>query len=235
MVISQRNPFQIAIDGPVAAGKSTTARLLADKLGFTYVDTGAMYRAVTLMALEQGISLDDEPALTTLIEDQEFDVRLPEPHEHDGRLSTVLVNGRDVSLEIRQKHINENVHLVASLPQVRSALVPKQQVIAATRDVVMEGRDITYVVLPEAQLKIFLDAQELVRIKRYHGLLLTKNPQITEAEAGRLLRERDELDRNRAASPLKIVPGVWHFDSSGKTIKQVVAEIIAHVDSMRRA
>lgn len=228
-------PFQIAIDGPVAAGKSTTARLLADKLGFTYVDTGAMYRAVTLMALEQKVALNDESALVALVKEVDFDVRLPQTNEQDGRLSTVTINGRDVSLEIRQKHISENVHLVASLSRVREALVPKQQAIAATRDVVMEGRDITYVVLPQAQLKIFLDAREEVRIERYYQMLLAKNPQLTESEAGWLLRERDALDRNRAASPLKIVEGVWHYDSSGKTIEQVVDEISTAVNEMRKS
>lgn len=228
-----QQPFQIAIDGPVASGKSTAARLLADKLGFTYVDTGAMYRAITLIALERSIDLKNESALTESVHELEIDVRFPESHERDGRLSTVLIDGRDVSWDIRKTNINENVHLIASLPRVREALVVKQQVIAQSRDVVMEGRDITYVVLPEAQLKIFLDAQEVVRIERFYLMLKEKNPQITKEDAANLLRERDELDRNREASPLKIVPGVWHYDSSGKTIEQVVDEISDRVNGMR--
>lgn len=226
-------PFQIAIDGPVASGKSTTARLLADKLAFTYVDTGAMYRAITLVALERHIDLKNETALTELVHELAIDVCFPEEHERDGRLSTVLLDGRDVSWDIRKPTINENVHLVASLPRVREALVVKQQAIAQSRDVVMEGRDITYVVLPEAQLKIFLDAKESVRIERFYRMLRSKNQDITEEDAASLLRERDELDRNREASPLKIVAGVWHYDSSGKTIEQVVDEISARVNEMR--
>jgi cytidylate kinase len=228
-------PFQIAIDGPVASGKSTTARLLADKLGFTYVDTGAMYRAITLVALERQIDLTDEQALTKLVHEVAIDVRFPQSDERDGRLSTVLIDGRDVSWDIRKANINENVHLVASLPLVREALVVKQQAIAQARDVVMEGRDITYVVLPEAQLKIFLDANESVRIERFYLMLKSKNHQIVKEDAANLLRERDELDRNREASPLKIVEGVWHYDSSGKTIEEVVDEISARVTEMRQA
>jgi cytidylate kinase len=227
-------PFQIAIDGPVASGKSTTARLLADKLAFTYVDTGAMYRAITLAALERHIDLKDESALVELVDELPIDVRFPETQERDGRLSTVLLGGRDVSWDIRKPNINENVHLVASLPRVREALVVKQQAIAQARDVVMEGRDITYVVLPDAQLKVFLDAKESVRIERFYRMLRSKNQDITEEDAASLLRERDELDRNREASPLKIVEGVWHYDSSGKTIEQVVEEISQRVSELRK-
>jgi cytidylate kinase len=227
-------PFQIAIDGPVASGKSTTARLLADKLVFTYVDTGAMYRAITLAALERHIYLKDESALVELVDELPIDVRFPETQERDGRLSTVLLDGRDVSWDIRKPNINENVHLVASLPRVREALVVKQQAIAQARDVVMEGRDITYVVLPDAQLKVFLDAKESVRIERFYRMLRSKNQDITEEDAASLLRERDELDRNREASPLKIVEGVWHYDSSGKTIEQVVEEISQRVSELRK-
>jgi cytidylate kinase len=123
---------------------------------------------------------------------------------------------------------------VASLPRVREALVVKQQAIAQARDVVMEGRDITYVVLPDAQLKVFLDAKESVRIERFYRMLRSKNQDITEEDAASLLRERDELDRNREASPLKIVEGVWHYDSSGKTIEQVVEEISQRVSELRK-
>jgi cytidylate kinase len=161
-------------------------------------------------------------------------VRFPETQERDGRLSTVLLDGRDVSWDIRKPNINENVHLVASLPRVREALVVKQQAIAQARDVVMEGRDITYVVLPDAQLKVFLDAKESVRIERFYRMLRSKNQDITEEDAASLLRERDELDRNREASPLKIVEGVWHYDSSGKTIEQVVEEISQRVSELRK-
>lgn len=228
-----RESFQIAIDGPVAAGKSTVAVKLAKKLGFVYVDTGAMYRAVALAAMRLGYRMDDEAMLADLVEKLEIDVRLPEANENDGRISTVLLNGEDVSLEIRSKLVSENVATVAALPRVREALVPKQQLIAEDRDVVMEGRDITYVVLPQADLKIFLTAQEGVRIQRYHEKMMTTNGGLTLEKAADMLKARDELDTNRVASPLKIVEGVWVLDTSEMTIEEVVETIARRVGEMR--
>lgn len=227
-------PFQIAIDGPVAAGKSTAAQRLAVSLGFVYVDTGAMYRAVTLIAIERDISLDDEPGLIRLVDMIEIDVRPPNESELDGRTSTVLVDGRDVSWEIREEQVSRMVARVAAMPRVRDALVPKQQKIANQRNVVMEGRDITYVVLPNAQLKIFLDADEEVRAQRYYHKMRGQGARITREEAQRSLRERDELDRNREASPLRLVEGVWHFDSSDLSVDEVVEKIASRTEEMMK-
>ncbi len=225
--------FQIAIDGPVAAGKSTVARILAQKLDFVYVDTGAMYRAITLLSLRKGIEVSDEEAIVELLRKTVIDVRSPEEKEKDGRLSTVLVNGEDVSWEIRKAKVSAVVAKVASLPKVREVLVEKQREIANNRDVVMEGRDITYVVLPKANLKIFLTANQEVRVKRYFLKLKETDPQLTIEKARELLLKRDELDRTRKTSPLKIVDDAWIVDTSQLSIDEVVDKIVERVKEMR--
>ena len=144
--------FQIAIDGPVAAGKSTVARILAKKLDFVYVDTGAMYRAITLLSLRNGIDVRDEDEIVDLLRMTEIDVRSPKGEEVDGRLSTVLLNGEDVSWEIRKTEIGEGASIVSQYPEVRRVLVRLQQEIAKDQSVIMEGRDIGTRVLLEAIL-----------------------------------------------------------------------------------
>ena len=224
-----RTSFQIAIDGPVAAGKSTVARELAKKLNFVYVDTGAMYRAITLLVLEKGVAINDESAIVDLLKKTKIDVRSPRGEEVDGRLSTVLLNGKDVSWEIREPRVGAEVAKVASLPKVREVLVEKQREIATERKVVMEGRDITYVVLPQADLKIFLTAREEVRIERYFLKMKAGNPDLTKEQARELLVQRDKLDKTRKTSPLKIVEGAWVLDTSDLSIPEVVDKIVEKV------
>lgn len=224
--------FHIAIDGPVAAGKSTVSRRLAEKLGFLYIDTGAMYRAVTLAAQQQHLDINDEASLKELISQINLQVRLPTNDEQDGRQSTVLLDGTDVSWDIRKGAVNRDVATVAALPKVREALVPVQQRIAAGQNVVMEGRDITYVVLPKAQLKIYLDATMDVRVWRYQQARSSSEHTITQQEAKTWLQERDDTDKHRSASPLKIVPGVWVLDSTNLTIEQVVDQIADRANNL---
>jgi cytidylate kinase len=225
--------FQIAIDGPVAAGKSTVARQVAERLGFVYVDTGAIYRALTLAAQRRGIAVNDEVTMTTLAHEVEIDVRLPNQDEQDGRQSTVTLDGEDVSWQIRKGKVNRDVAIVAALPQVRGVLVPLQQRIARGKDVVMEGRDITYVVLPDADIRIFLDAAEDVRVERYFHGRRAQEKGWSREEVRAWLQERDETDRNRHASPLKQVPGVWVLDTSGMTLEEVVSMIVRRVEELR--
>lgn len=225
--------FQIAIDGPVASGKSSVARELSRRARFVYVDTGAMYRAVTLFALRSGVSVLDKERLVGLVRSLDIDVRMPEGEENDGRLSTVMVGDEDVSWEIRNPEVSSVVAKVASLPRVREVLVPKQRKIALEHDVVMEGRDITYVVLPDADLKIFLTAREDVRIERYYKMMAKESGGLTEEEAAELLKKRDELDTTREASPLRIVAGAWVLDTSDLTVSQVVDTIIEKVKEKR--
>ncbi len=220
-------PFQIAIDGPVAAGKGTVARLVAERLGFLYVDTGAMYRMTAYLAQQEGASMADEVALADLVEEAQMDMRNPNDEEKDGRLTTVLLNGEDVSWKIRTEEMSRGSSQVAQYPLVRQVLVSKQQRIAAQQDVVMEGRDITYRVLPTAQLKIYLTASDIVRAKRRHLQLQAKGQDIGFEEVYRDLLQRDHQDMTRPADPLKQVPEAWVVDTSDLSIEQAVEMIVA--------
>lgn len=221
--------YHIAIDGPVAAGKGTISRLAADRLGFLYVDTGAMYRVTALIAERAGVDPSDETALIPLLERAEIKMHNPEGDEKDGRLTTVLLDGEDVSWAIRTEAVGKGASKVAALPQVRQILVKKQQEIAQGQNVVMEGRDITYRVLPDAQLKIYLTASETVRAKRRHMQLLTKGTDVQFEQVFEDLLKRDKQDMERTTDPLKIIPEDWIVDSSDLTIEQVVELIVAKV------
>lgn len=221
--------YHIAIDGPVAAGKGTISRLAADRLGFLYVDTGAMYRVTALIAQRAGVEPSDEAAIIPFLEKAEIKMHNPENGEKDGRLTTVLLDGEDVSWAIRTEAVGKGASKVAALPKVRHLLVKKQQEIAAGQNVVMEGRDITYRVLPNAQLKIYLTASETVRAKRRHVQLLTKGTDVHFEQVFEDLLRRDKQDMERATDPLKIIPDDWIIDSSDLTIEQVVELIVAKV------
>ncbi len=227
------HPFHVAIDGPVAAGKGTVSRLVADRLGFLYVDTGAMYRVVALIGQRGGIDLHDEDRLVTLLDKTEIMMRNPEPSEKDGRLTTVLINGEDVSWAIRTEEVSKGASIVAAHPEVRRVLVHKQQLIAATADIVMEGRDITYRVLPEAKLKIYLTGSDTVRAKRRHMQLLTKGEDVPFEKVYSELVNRDKQDMTRPTDPLKITDEAWVIDTSDLSIEQVVDLIVAKAEVLR--
>ncbi len=225
--------FHIAIDGPVAAGKGTISRLVADRLGYLYVDTGAMYRVVALLGLRNEVPLENEAKLVELLQKTEIDMRNPNEGEKDGRLTTVLINGEDVSWAIRTEQVSKGASIVAAHPEVRRVLVEKQQIIARQKDVVMEGRDITYRVLPDAQMKIYLTAGDTVRAKRRHVQLLTKGTDISFEEVYTQLLQRDQQDMSRSTDPLKIVPDAWLIDTSDLSIEQVVEVIVGKVRVVR--
>lgn len=216
------NSFQIAIDGPVAAGCSTVARLLADRLGILYIDTGAMYRAAALLAMRNNIDLEDEAKLVELVEKSQIELRQPSAAEQDGRLITILLNGEDISWKIRTEEISRNVPIVARQPKLREVLVEKQQAIAAKNEVVMEGRDITYKVLPNADLKIFLTASEIIRARRRHTQEQSRGRDISFEKVYQELLERDRTDIGRKVDPLKIVAGATVIDTGDLTIDEVV-------------
>jgi len=203
----------IAIDGPAAAGKSTIARRLADRLGFTYIDTGAMYRAVALWARRQNVDAADMHRMEQLARAAAIEL---EPGN-----SRVLLNGEEVSEEIRAPEIAAAASLAAAIPAVRRALVEKQRAIGASSSVVMEGRDIGSVVFPEADVKIFLDADPEERIRR--RLAETKDAPETVAEQ---TRQRDERDRTRAESPLVQSPDATYIDSTGLSLDEVEEAIL---------
>lgn len=225
--------FRIAIDGPVAAGKGTTARLVANRLGFLYVDTGAMYRMTAYLGLQAGIDLNDEKKLEELIHSAKMEMRNPLEEEKDGRLTTVTLNGEDVSWKIRTEEVGQGASVVAQFPLVRKALVKQQQQIAASQSVVMEGRDITSVVLPEAELKIYLTANDVVRAKRRFLELQTRGVDTHFDEVFQDLLERDKRDMERETDPLKIVDDAWVVDTSDLSIEQVVDAIVARVRVVR--
>lgn len=227
-----RDTFQIAIDGPVAAGKGTVSKLIASRLNLLYVDTGAMYRMTALLGIRSGIDLNSEQALLPLVKEAEMSMRNPNEDEDDGRLSTVYLNGEDVSWKIRTEEVSQGASQVAVHPKIRKELVKKQQLIAKKHNVIMEGRDITHRVLPDADLKIYLTANEIVRAKRRHFELLSKGVDIEFDEVYQDLLERDERDMNRKIDPLKIVPDAWVIDTSDLTIEQVVEVISAKAKSM---
>lgn len=219
-------PLHIAIDGPVAAGKGTVARLVAQRLGVLYVDTGAMYRTTALIALRNTVDPADEPKVVELLKQSKIEMRNPLPEEQDGRLTTVLLNGEDISWEIRTEQVGQNSSKVAALKAVREHLVEKQQLIAEKQDVVMEGRDITYKVLPQAAIKIYLTASAETRAKRRHYELQTRGQDVTFEEVYAELQQRDDRDMNRAVDPLKVTDDAWVLDSSNLTIEEVVELIV---------
>lgn len=225
--------FQIAIDGPVAAGKGTVSRLLAEKLNFLYVDTGAMYRAAALLALQKELSFDQEEKIVALLADSELEMRNPEGEkEADGRLTTLILNGKDVSWKIRTTQCSDGASKVATLVKVRKILVEKQKQIAKTKNVVMEGRDITFKVLPEADLKIFLTADLEIRAKRRHLQYLIKGIDKKLEEVIAEVQERDERDMNRQIDPLHPTLDSWILDSSKLSIEEVVDLITEKVQIM---
>jgi CMP/dCMP kinase len=227
--------FQIAIDGPVAAGKGTVSRLVADELGFLYVDTGAMYRVAALIGIRNHINLQDPASLSPLVKQAEIFMRNPNRNEQDGRLTTVLLDGEDVSWSIRTEEVSQGASQVAVHPEIREVLVSKQQQIAQNQSVVMEGRDITHKVLPEADLKIYLTADDVVRAKRRNYELLTKGVNVNFEEVYQDLLERDERDKNRKTDPLKITQDAWVVDTSDLSIKQVVKLIKNKAEVMMRS
>jgi cytidylate kinase len=203
----------IAIDGPAGAGKSTIARRLAEKLGYVYIDSGAMYRAVALWAIRENIDTGDAHRLEQLARAAEIEL-LP--------LRVVRLNDEDVSDAIRVPEVAVAASRVAAIRAVRSALVAKQQHMADRTNVVMEGRDIGTVVFPNARVKIFLDANPAERVRRRAG----EQPEVPPEQLAAQIAERDQRDRSRAESPLVQAPDAVYVDSTGLTAEEVEEEIL---------
>jgi cytidylate kinase len=219
----------IAIDGPAAAGKSTVARLLADRLGALLFDTGALYRAVALVALRSGISPDDAGSLARIAADAEISVR--SPSLSDGRLYDVWLNGEDVTWLLRDPEVGAIVSRVAEHLAVRSALLPLQRTIASSGPVVMVGRDIGTVVVPGAGLKIYLDATPEERARRrFREAAARGGTRSFESVLGETLH-RDAIDSGRETAPLRPALDAVQIKTDGVPIEQIVAEI----ESLARA
>ena len=217
-------PTIIAIDGPAASGKSTVAAVLARQLGYLYFDTGVMYRAATWAALDRGVTISDEAAVTRLVESLQIDVE--PPSSDDGRQYDVLCDGVDVTWAIRRPEVDANVSPVSAYPGVRSQLTAQQRRIGLRGDVVMVGRDIGTVVLPEAPLKIYLDASAEERARRRYLEVQARGDQTQTYES--ILdnvKRRDAIDSGRATAPLKAAHDAVVIDSTGLSVDEVVARV----------
>jgi cytidylate kinase len=213
----------IAIDGPASSGKSSVGVAAARDLGYRFCDTGLLYRAVTDLALRRGIGLSDAARLVRLVDEVELAA------DEDGRLSRVVVDGRDVTAEVRGPAVDRHVSEVSRIPEVRAALLARQRELAAEGGIVMAGRDIGTVVLPDADLKIFLDASAEERARRRaeeRGLA----PDSAEAQAILDdLRRRDDLDRNRPVAPLRAAPDARIIRTDGNRFEETVAAVEAAI------
>ncbi|MCX6372148.1 MAG: (d)CMP kinase [Actinobacteria bacterium] len=208
----------VAVDGPVGSGKSTVVRRAAARLGYVYLDTGAMYRAVGLLAMEAGVALDDEEGLVALARGAGL------AFDGDGRL---FAGGRDVSAAIRSLEMGAAASQVSALPGVRRLLVEEQRRLAGSADIVMEGRDIGTVVFPDAAVKIYLTARPEVRAARRTAELRAEGDEVDEAEVLDALLERDRRDSTRAVAPLRKAAQAVELDTSEMTLDEVVAAVVA--------
>jgi CMP/dCMP kinase len=213
----------IAIDGPAAAGKSTVARLLADRLGALLFDTGALYRAVALAALRSGVSPDDEQSLSRIAAEMQISIR--PPSLQDGRLYDVWLNGEDVTWSVREPEVGAIVSRVAEHPAVRGALLPLQRRIASGGPVVMVGRDIGTVVVPDAGLKVYLDASAEERARRrFREGSQRGSAQDFDAVLQETL-QRDAADSGRQTAPLRLAADAVQIDTDGIPVDRVVTQI----------
>lgn len=213
--------MNIAIDGPAGAGKSSIAKLVAKKLSFVYIDTGAMYRTMALYFLQNGIDTKDVSQVESRCDEIEITIAYENGEQH------IFLNGDDVSGEIRNEQVGNNASVVAAYPKIREKLVALQRQMAASTDVIMDGRDIGTVVLPEADVKIYLTASSSVRAGRRYKELQEKGVACDLKKIEEDIIARDEQDMNREISPLKQAEDAVLVDSSDMTIEEVVDRIIS--------
>ena len=210
----------IGIDGPAGSGKTTVAKFLAKKLGIFYLDTGAMYRALTLKAIEKKVDLSDKETLRKLAEELNLEFK-------DGK---VYLDGKDVSDQIRSPLIDKSISPLVAQPEVRAVMVKLQRTIVTKGDFVVEGRDITTVVFPDAKHKFYLDASPEIRAKRRFKELSDKGMDVNFQELDRDLKRRDNADKTREISPLRLSEDAICIDTTDLTILQTAEEIIKRID-----
>jgi cytidylate kinase len=217
-------PRRIAIDGPVASGKSAVGSRVARRLGYRFVDTGVMYRALTWLALERGVDLHDDRALAAMAEQARLTVEPGAPAAPEA--GRVLVEGVDVTDRLRSAEVGEAVSVVSRVPGVRSAMVALQRQLAAGGGVVMAGRDIGTVVLPDAELKVYLDASVDERVRRRHDELLASGRDVAPEDVRRELALRDAIDSGRDVSPLKAAEDAIMVHTDHLSLEEVVERIL---------
>jgi cytidylate kinase len=218
-------PSVIAIDGPAASGKSTLGLRLANALGYLFFDTGIMYRAVTWLALQRGIDVRDEAAVTALAEKTQIEVA--PASRSDGRAGDILVEGTDITWETRLPEVEANVSIVSAYRGVRSALSQQQRRIGQRGHIVMVGRDIGTVVLPEADLKIYLDASTEQRARRRYDEIIARGAQADYNEILTKVIERDRIDSTRDVAPLKAAEDAVVLDSDKLDADEVFERVLA--------
>jgi len=223
-MIHSSPPSTIAIDGPAASGKSTIGLRLAHALGYTFFDTGVMYRAIAWLALQRGLDLLDEAAVTKLAEGADLDIR--SASKEDGRTSDVLADGEDITWEIRRPEVDANVSVVSAYTGVRRALSAHQRRIGLRGRIVMVGRDIGTVVLPEADLKIYLDASAEERARRRYKEIIARNEQAEYNEILSKVRARDRIDSTRAVAPLRPAEDAVILDSDKLSADEVFERVL---------
>lgn len=211
--------FNIAIDGPAGAGKSTIARRAAEELGFVYVDTGAMYRAIAVYLLQKGIPPEEKEQVEAAVKEIQVSIAYEEGEQQ------VLLNGENVTSWLRREEVGRMASSVSAIPAVRQALFELQRSLAEKEDVIMDGRDIGTAILPNAELKIYLTASVEMRARRRCLELSQKGEEADLAEVEKDIRERDERDMNRETAPLRQAPDAIYLDTSHMTIEEVVGKI----------
>ena len=212
--------YQVAIDGPAGAGKSTIAKRVAKEKGFIYVDTGAMYRALALYFLEQGIRADETDRMTEAVSGAEVGI------QYENGIQQVYLNGRNVTGRLREEAVGNMASKSSAIPEVRQKLLELQRELAKTEDVVMDGRDIGTCVLPDADVKIFLTASVETRARRRYEELKEKGIPCSLDEIAKDIQERDERDMTRKTAPLKQAEDAVLVDSSNLTVEEVTDPII---------
>jgi CMP/dCMP kinase len=217
-------PNIIAVDGPAASGKSTLGRRLADSLGYLFFDTGVMYRAITWVSLQRGVEIQDEPSVTHLAETVQIDIR--PPSAEDGRVCDVLADGLDITWEIRSSGVEANVSPVSTYRGVRQALASQQRRIGLRGRVVMVGRDIGTVVLPEADLKIYLDASAEERARRRYSEIIGRGGKAEYKQILSGVLMRDDIDSTRAFSPLRPAGDAFILDSDKLNADEVFTRVL---------
>jgi len=220
---SKEKRFVIAIDGPAGSGKSTVSKLIAKRLGLLYIDTGAMYRALTLKAMRSGLDLDNESSLTGLAGSTNIDLK-----EAGGRLN-VFLDGEDVSGSIRTPELTNNVKYIARVPGVRKEMVGLQRAIGERSGAVLEGRDIGTVVFPDADYKFYLDAGIAERARRRHKELVESGQNVGLKSIEKDVAARDESDMKRSVGALKVADDAIVIDTTDLSIDEVVEKILSYI------
>ncbi len=216
--------ISVAIDGPAGAGKSTVARRLAQVLGFAYLDTGAMYRAVTWKAIREEVSPGDEAAMADLVEGCRIELQT----DMTSRETVVWLDGEDVSAFLRRPEVNKLVSRVAAIAAVREKMVERQRLLAAGGGIVAEGRDVGTEIIPEAQVKFYLTASPGERAARRWAQLRQQGLAVSQESIEAEIRERDRQDSQREVGPLKVARGAIVVDTTGKTEDEVMAILVGY-------